>query len=121
MILVDTSVWIDFLRGKARASALGPLLESGDVLIHPWVIGELALGELGRVRDATLADLRLLPMGPVLPDDEVVAMIEKRRLWSSGIGWVDAQLVGSALVARCLLWSHDKSCARLSARLGIAL
>jgi predicted nucleic acid-binding protein len=108
MILVDTSVWVEFLRGSSRAARLVDLLEDGDVSVHPWVRGELALGSLGPRRGAFLADLRSLPPAAVVPDEEVLEMVEARGLAGRGIGWVDAHLVASALVEGASLWTFDR-------------
>ena len=119
MILVDTSIWIDFFRGASGAARLPSLLEDGAVLAHPWVNGELALGHLGRRRRAILEDLSRLPAAPVVADAEVRAMIEARRLAGTGIGWVDCQLIASALVEGARLWTGDRKLARVCRRLGL--
>ena len=93
MILVDTSVWVDHLRaGNERLTAL---LSGGEVLGHPFVIGELALGNLRR-RDAVLSDLRHLPQAVVAADEEVLHFIDRQRLFGRGIGYVDAHLLAAA-------------------------
>jgi predicted nucleic acid-binding protein len=119
MTLVDTSVWIDFLRGSASAAWLAELLADDRVLTHPWIIGELALGNLGKRRASILLDLGRLPTTPTIDSGEVRAMIEVRKLSGSGIGWVDAQLLASALVAGCNLWTRDKSLATICREIGI--
>ena len=93
MTLVETSVWIDYFRGDPSSTALARLLDEGAVLMHPWVIGEIALGQLGRRRSSVLADLRRLPSAVVVPDPEVLTLIEGRALFGRGIGWVDAHLL----------------------------
>ncbi|MGH9379243.1 MAG: type II toxin-antitoxin system VapC family toxin [Thermoanaerobaculia bacterium] len=107
MILVDTSVWIDHFRAEGRAEALTGLLEAEEVVLHPWVMGELALGHLGRARGQILSDVRLLPTVEPVPDDEVLSMIEARRLWGTVLGWVDAGLLAAALAAGVSLWTLD--------------
>jgi predicted nucleic acid-binding protein len=107
MILVDTSVWVDFFRGVPAARRLRALLDDGEVLVHPWVLGELALGHLGRRRRAVIDDLSALPPAPIVADPEVRAMIDARGLAGSGIGWVDAQLIASSLVDGADLWTLD--------------
>lgn len=69
MILVDTSVWVDFFRGTERAADLAEHLESNLVLLHPWVLGELVLGGLGPRRNSVIADLKRLPAAPLVPDE----------------------------------------------------
>jgi predicted nucleic acid-binding protein len=118
MILVDTSVWIDFFRGRPAASTLTDHLDQDRVLVHPWVRGELALGSLGRRRSAVLADLARLPPAPMVTESEVLAMIDARRLSGSGIGWVDAQLLASALVTGAALWTRDRRLASVAAECG---
>ena len=105
MILVDTSVWVDHLRnGNSR---LVSHLEDGEVLTHPFVLGELALGRLAR-RSEILELLGNLPQAKVALHEEVLAMIEDRSLAGSGIGWVDAHLLASALLSHAPLWSLDR-------------
>lgn len=118
MRLVDTSVWVDFFRRGSAASPLARALGDGEVRTHPFVIGELALGSLGRARSAILADLRLLPLLPILAEAEVHALVEARDLTASGIGWVDAHLIASALIAGCALWTLDRRLARVASALG---
>jgi hypothetical protein len=119
LTLIDTSVWIDHWRGASSAAALSGLLEADDVLVHPWVLGELALGSLGPRRDAILSDLGLLPAAPLVSTDEVRVAIDQRRLAGSGIGWVDAALVASALVAGSTLWTGDRRLASIARSLGL--
>jgi predicted nucleic acid-binding protein len=107
VILVDTSVWVDFFRGEDRAAGLAEHLESNLVLLHPWVLGELVLGGLGPRRKSVIADLKRLPAPPLVPDEEVLELILVRRLSGRGIGWVDVHLLASTLVAGCGLWTFD--------------
>ncbi|NJL26490.1 MAG: PIN domain nuclease [Thermoanaerobaculia bacterium] len=120
MILVDTSVWVDFFRGSDRAAALAGHLESNLVLLHPWVLGELALGGLGPRREAVIADLKRLPAAPLVSDDEVLELILARRLSGRGVGWVDVHLLAAALVARCGLWTFDGRLGGVTRELGVA-
>ncbi len=118
MILVDTSVWIDHLR--VGEPALVVLLEQGGVLGHPWVIGELALGQLSR-REEILTLLGNLPQAALATSDEVMTVIEGRRLSGRGIGYVDAHLLASTmLTADARLWTRDKRLAATAADLGLA-
>lgn len=117
MILVDTSVWVDHLRrNDARLKAL---LETGQVLIHSFVIGELALGNL-RQREAILQSLQDLPKAVSAGDGEVLGFIERNALFGLGIGYVDAQLLASARLSAALLWTHDKRLHEVGIRLGLA-
>lgn len=118
MILVDTSVWVAHLR--AGDERLAALLDSGDVLAHPFVIGELALGSLRR-RDAFLDDLRDLPRAGVATDDDVLQFIERQSLFGRGIGYVDAHLLAAArLTPEAKLWTYDRNLQRVAAELGLA-
>jgi predicted nucleic acid-binding protein len=106
MILVDTSVWVDHLRrGDAGLAAL---LEEGRVLIHPFVIGEIACGVLSE-RSLTLELLGNLPAATTAENDEVLAFVEQHRLFGRGIGYVDAHLLASvALMPGTAIWTRDR-------------
>ncbi len=118
MILVDTSVWIDHLR--AGDDALAALLESGRVLVHPFVICELALGNL-RQRDLVLGSLRDLPQASVATDRELLHFIERNAIFGLGIGHVDAHLLAATrLTAGAALWTRDKRLLAAADRLGLA-
>ena len=87
---------------------------------HPWVTGELALGNL-RNREEVLALLRGLPQATVAEDDEVLSLIGRAELAGLGIGYVDVQLLAATkLTTDCTLWTRDKSLAAVAARLRIA-
>ena len=106
MILADTSVWIDHLRSRNRE--MQKYLNQGQIVIHPFVIVELALGSL-RGRSKTLALLDFLPRVRVAQLDEVRLMIEARGLYSLGIGLTDAHLIASIFISPpTLLWTRDK-------------
>lgn len=118
MILIDTSIWIDHLRAKDER--LVGLLDREEVLMHPGVIGELALGTL-RDRIAVLANLSQLKEAAIASDGEVLGMIEHWQLAGSGIGWVDAHLLASArLTPSSCLWTRDKRLRAVAERLEIA-
>jgi predicted nucleic acid-binding protein len=118
MILIDTSVWVDHLR--AGDSALGALLVGGDVLGHPFVTGELALGNL-RQRDLVLNALRELPQTTVAADEEVLHFIDRHALFGLGIGYVDAHLLAAVrLTAGTKLWTRDRCLQRVATQLGLA-
>jgi predicted nucleic acid-binding protein len=106
LILVDTSVWIDHFR-KA-IPALAAALERGDVLTHPFVVGELACGELARRREV-LGLLLELPSSTVATDEETLHFIEDRRLMGKGIGYIDAHLLASVILTEVSqLWTREK-------------
>jgi predicted nucleic acid-binding protein len=108
--VIDTSVWIEHLRKGEEQ--LAPLLRERRALTHSAVIGELACGLLPK-RSQFLADLQLLPRAQEAATDEVLHLIEERRLFGKGLGWVDAQLVASALLSDACLLTHDKRLAQL--------
>jgi len=115
-MLVDTSVWVRHLReGDARLAAA---LERAEVSTHPWVIGELACGRLSD-RATVLGLLRALPSAPVASVDEALGLIERRALMGRGIGWVDVQLLASALLAGVSLWTLDRRLAAAADELGV--
>ncbi|SRR5579884_726770 len=118
MILVDTSVWIDHLR--QGDPDLVRALEAGRVLGHPFVVGELACGNL-KSRTEFLGLLRALPQAPVATEEEVLAFIDGRALMGRGIGYLDVHLLASvALASRATLWTRDKPLAAVAQELGLA-
>jgi len=118
MILVDTSVWVDHLRDGAPA--LAAALEQGSVLMHPFVLGELACGNL-KNRGEVLRLLGNLPAAPLATDPEALDYIERRALMGRGIGYVDVHLLASAALAGAArLWTRDKRLAAVAADLKLA-
>ena len=118
MILADTSVWIDHLR-KGDA-ALAAMLDAGEVSMHPFVLGELAMGNLGG-RDALLRELGRLPHAVVARPDEVLALISAEKLPGLGLGYVDACLLAATRLSPATrLWTRDRRLAQAAARLGLA-
>jgi hypothetical protein len=117
MTLVDTSVWIDHLR-QGDDELVAALL-AGQVLIHPWVVGELACGNL-HDRKQVLDLLQSLPLSPVAVENEVLFFIDQHALMGRGIGYVDVHLLASARLAKARLWTRDKRLATVANELGIA-
>jgi predicted nucleic acid-binding protein len=118
VILLDTSVWVDHLRIGDKV-VVG-LLDSGRVLAHPFVVVELALGNL-RQRHAILSLLQDLPRANIATDQEVLHLIERHALAGRGIGYVDAHLLASTqLTTGASLWTRDKGLLRVAERLGLA-
>ena len=115
MILVDSSVWIDpFRSGDA---ALAGLLNQARVLIHPFIVGELALGNF-RQRAVVFDALRGLPQAVVATDDEVLGFIERHALFGLGIGYIDAHLLAAVgLTPGSSLLTRDKRLAAAAKRL----
>lgn len=118
MILVDTSVWIDHLRvGDDRLAAL---LVDGSILTHPFVIGEIALGQL-RQRDFVLAALEGLARAEIATDAEVMRFIESHALFGRGVGYLDVHLLAATkLTAGTRLWTKDKRLRSVAEELGLA-
>jgi predicted nucleic acid-binding protein len=119
VIVADTSVWVDHLR--AGDKALAALLNAGMVLAHPFVIGELALGNL-RQREIVLKALADLPHAGVATDAEVLHFIERHALSERGIGYIDAHLLAAVkLTAGAELWTNDKRLHGVAVQLGLAI
>jgi predicted nucleic acid-binding protein len=117
LILADTSVWIDHLRSEIRE--MRQHLNQRQILIHPFVTAELALGSL-RDRSKTLALFDLLPAVRVARLNEVRSLIETRHLYGLGVGVIDAHLIASILISPpTLLWTRDKRLRKVAEGLGI--
>jgi predicted nucleic acid-binding protein len=117
MILADTTIWIDHIR--AEDSTMHKMLDSRQIAMHPFVVGELALGPL-RNRLNTLADLDLLPPIPAALNGEVRRMIEDLNLHNRGIGWTDAHLIAAVLIdPSTRLWTRDKTLRSIAESLAI--
>ena len=118
MILVDTSIWIDHLRTSDER--LTQLLEAGQVLVHPFVISEMALGNL-RNRDTVLGALQDMPQAAVATEPEVLRCIGTKGLFGLGIGYIDAHLLAAVLLTPgALLWTRDQRLLAASVPLGVA-
>ena len=118
MILVDTSVWIDHLRWQDTRLSIA--LENGEVIMHPFVIGELACGNL-RNRRELLSLWSNLPSAPAATDREALAFIDGNRLMGSGLGYIDVHLLAStALAGTATLWTKDRQLAAAAAKLNLA-
>ena len=116
MILADTSVWLGHLR-QADVHLQDCLL-NGQILIHSFVLGEIACGNL-HARPKILSDLSELPLAIRADDDEVRSLIEQHHLFGKGIGWVDAHLLASARLTGCRLWTVDLRLSTIAYRLGV--
>ena len=118
MILVDTSVWIDHFR--AADQQLSALLSRNEVLAHPFVIGEIALGSVAK-RAEVLRYFSNLPAAVAATHDEVMHFIDRHNLANSGLGYIDAHLLASAvLTPGGGLWSRDKTLRAAAVRCGAA-
>ncbi len=105
MILVDTSIWVSHLRQSSRQ--LEKLLMNAEVMCHPFIIGELACGNL-KNRNEIISLLQSLPMAPTIEFDEFLFFIDRNHLMGKGVGLIDVHLLASAQLAGVLLWTADK-------------
>ncbi len=115
LILVDTSIWIDHLRQEE--AQLKQLLTQGQVATHPFIIGEIACGNLNN-RQAILSYLDNLEKVKQAEHHEVIYLIEKCQLMGKGIGYIDAHLLASCLINQAThLWTRDKRLNKLATNL----
>nr|VFJ65454.1 MAG: hypothetical protein BECKDK2373B_GA0170837_11504 [Candidatus Kentron sp. DK] len=118
MILVDTSIWVDHLRRTNEK--LSALLGNDAVLIHPFVIGELACGSLHH-RQRVLSGLHEIPLTAVVSNRDVMGFIERNALFGLGIVWIDVHLLAAtARTESCQLWTRDKRLRLQAERLNIS-
>jgi hypothetical protein len=118
IVLADTSVWLDhWRRGNQR---LATLLKQARIVVHPFVLGEIALGTV-TPRAEVLQRLSKLDAARVAQHGEVMALIDRAPLWGRGIGWVDAHLLASALLDQLRLWTLDRRLALVARDLKVEL
>jgi predicted nucleic acid-binding protein len=118
LILVDTSIWIDHFH-KANQT-LADVLERGDVVTHPFVVGEIACGSI-RNRDEILELLGELPTALIATEEEALRLIEEQRLMGKGLGYIDVHLIASAMLTEgTSLWTADKKLRAFATRFRIA-
>jgi len=119
LILADTVIWVDHLN-RGSVPEMAALLDAEQITMHPFVLGEIALGFL-RNRAAILRDLADLPQATEADDAEVLALVERQSLFGTGLGWVDAHLLASALLTpETRLWTRDRRLKEAAERLGVA-
>ncbi len=116
MVLVDTSIWIDHFRNIN--DQLVTLLNDGKVYCHPFIIGELACGNI-KNRNEILTDLQELPQAVLLEHDEILFFIKQKKLMGQGLGYIDMALLASALVTGVPLWTYDKKLRGAASKLGV--
>jgi len=117
VIIVDTSIWIDHLHDGEPAMAA--LLDENLVLMHPFVLGEIALGSL-RNWQKMMTDLSKMPLATRADDADVMRLIHGHQLQGTGIGFVDAHLLASAMITdETLIWTRDRRLSAVAARLGL--
>ena len=117
MVLVDTSVWVAHLRHGTIG--LGALLHEGRVVCHPFIVGELACGNL-RNRSEILVNLQELPWATLAEHEEVMQFIENYSLMGKGLGYIDMHLLASARLTGVPLWTLDKRLNEMAIKLGVA-
>jgi predicted nucleic acid-binding protein len=118
VILADTSVWI--LHFRQSEPVLAGYLSDGLILMHPFVSGELACGDMND-RAALLTDLHALPAAIPASNEEVFQMLDNHRLRGQGLGWIDMHLLASSLLSECRLWTLDKKLAEAAKVMGVQL
>jgi len=116
MVLVDTTIWIDHFN-KTNAGLVS-LLNSAKVCIHPFIIGELACGNIYN-RTEILDLLNALPMVDPALDEEVLTLVENRKLYGIGLGFIDVHLLAAALINNVKIWTGDKALNKAAANLGV--
>jgi predicted nucleic acid-binding protein len=116
-MLIDTSVWVDHFR--RRNSKLSELLELNRVCTHPFVIGELACGNLAR-RPEVIEMLANLPTIPMAEHDEVLQLVNGHRLFGRGLGWIDMHLLAAARIQKLSFWTADKRLAAVAEELKLS-
>ena len=116
MVLADTSIWVEHFRNGNNG--LETLLNEGRIICHSFVIGELACGNL-RNRQEILSLLQALPMAIHAEHEEVMRLIEERRLMGKGLGYVDMHLLASSLLTGISLWTLDKRLSEISLALNL--
>jgi predicted nucleic acid-binding protein len=116
MVLVDTSVWVSHLR--ERNAGLEKLLNDGEVVCHPFIVGELACGNL-KNRHEILKYLQSLPMTISAEDGEVLKFIENHQLMGKGLGYIDVHLIAAAVLTDVPFWTFDKTLGKMTKKIGI--
>jgi predicted nucleic acid-binding protein len=116
MVLVDTSVWVRHLR--EGDSDLEQLLNNGEVMCHPYIVGELACGNM-KNRHEVLSLLQLLPLATLARHEEILQFIEMNHLMGKGLGYIDVHLAASAVLSGVPILSYDKKLNEVSEGLRI--
>ena len=116
MLLVDTSVWVRHLR--EGDPGLEKLLNNGEVMCHPYIVGELACGNL-KDRDEVISLLQLLPSAALVNHEEVLQFIEENKLMGKGLGYIDVHLSASAVLTGVQMWTYDRRLNETNEALGI--
>jgi predicted nucleic acid-binding protein len=116
MVLVDTSVWVRHLRqGEPN---LERLLTDGEGMYHPFVVGELACGNI-RNRTEILSLIQILPLVTEAKHAEVLQFIEQNHLTAKGLGYIDVHLCASAILMGVPMWTYDRMRNEINEGMGI--
>ena len=117
MTLVDTSVWVNHFRHSD--AELARMLAEEEIALHPFVIGEIAAGNL-KHRNEVLGYFSFLPQVGIAEENEVHHLLDSRRLWGAGFGWVDLHILAAAKLSGCRIYTADRAMNEIAARLDIA-
>jgi predicted nucleic acid-binding protein len=117
MILADTSIWIDYLRGQN--DRLAKYIQQDRLAMHSMILGELALGSF-KDRQKLLRSCASLPLISTVSHEVVMELIDEFSLMGKGIGWVDANLIASVSQDSAKLWTRDKRLNAIAQDLNLA-
>jgi predicted nucleic acid-binding protein len=117
MVLIDTSVWIDHFNHSD--TNLVVLLNENEAATHPFVIGELACGNL-KNRKLIFSLLNALPSIQEISKDEFYLFLDQHRLFGTGLSYIDIHLLASALISNCSIYTRDKILLASAIKLKIA-
>ncbi|MBN8553975.1 MAG: PIN domain-containing protein [Deltaproteobacteria bacterium] len=115
-VIVDTNIWINHFKNKN--SVLEELLTEDRVVLHPFILGELACGNLDR-RAEILELFSWLPKSEILSEEEVLSFLASEKIYGKGLGWIDVHLLGAARISRAQLWTLDKALLKEAKRFSI--
>ena len=116
MVLVDTSIWVDFL--NIGDPQLAELLEASEARSHPYIVGELACGSI-KNRKEILDLMASLDQVPKATDEELLVFLEKRKLYGKGLSLIDVHLLASGVLGNCPIWTKDKHLRAVAEKLGV--
>ena len=116
MVLVDTSVWINHF--KKSNTELKKLLLDVDVLSHPYILGEIACGNIANRKEILLL-MKSLPKAETTEDEEIFEFIEQNRLYGSGLGLIDVHLLASTILSKAYLWTLDKKLSQIATKFNV--
>ena len=118
MILVDTGVWISFFRGEKSALGLKHLLVEDNVVLHPYIFGELLLGGLSKINENLMKSVKFCD---IIKEDDIYEFIKKNRKYISGMGWVDINIAASIYESSYELFSFDTNLQNFSKKIGCSV